>query len=105
MRLSNIVFCIILSLSIINCKEKITQEKEPNNSYTYANEIYLQKPIQGFINTRDDKDFYLLVLDETRVLDVHVSGIKGVNRSIDMWKGLKNPVLVKQEIQEILYQI
>jgi len=49
-------------------------ETEPNNSKTTANAI--DKDISGFINYKNDVDYYLIKTDERKKVKITVKGVK-----------------------------
>ena len=94
MKIYKLFFIFFFLVVITSCKEKKSFENEPNNSFSQANFIQLDSEVRGFINTKNDKDYFRLVDVENAILDIRLSGIKGVNHSIKIWEG-DNPVLIK----------
>ncbi len=86
---------LLVSLPSAGCRKEALLEKEGNNSFATANPIELQKDISGYLQDMDDRDYYSFSVPHRMVLDLSVSGIKGVNHSIKVWKGGEQPVLVK----------
>ena len=80
----SMVLCCIMLLS--SCKKETLLEIEPNDTYTQANLISVGKPVNGFINTESDFDFYMVDVNEPVLFDISVSAIKGVNISFTVWK-------------------
>ncbi|MCP4132494.1 MAG: hypothetical protein GY754_16090 [bacterium] len=80
--------------SCTGCKDGAHQEKEPNNSFALATPLETNKTIDGFIESRDDKDFYKLTFPGDTVLDIGLTAIKGINHAIEIWQG-DSPELVK----------
>jgi len=96
MRNLTLLLITFLIIAAASCKKNIIEEQEPNNSFSSANQIALDMPIEGFIDSIDDKDFYRLLIDRNSILDIRISGIKGVNLSLKIWKGQDQPILLKE---------
>ena len=92
---------ILLSLLLFtafcqfSCKVNRAEEKEPNNSFSGANAVEIGKPVYGFFNTSDDRDFYYITVADDSILDIELSGVKGINHSIAVWSGSQKPAMVK----------
>ncbi len=92
---------ILLSLLLFtafcqfSCKVNRAEEKEPNNSFSGANAVEIGKPVYGFFNTFDDRDFYYITVADDSILDIELSGVKGINHSIAVWSGSHKPAMVK----------
>ena len=63
-------FFILLSfmLCISGCLKKGNVEKEPNNSFSGANTIELARKISGYIDTKEDRDFYRLDIENDSII-------------------------------------
>jgi hypothetical protein len=80
----------------LSCKISENNETEPNNTFTDANQIEINKEITGFIESENDTDNYFLDIDEEQILKIELSGIKGVNHSINIFKNENTkPQLIK----------
>ncbi|PKL40859.1 MAG: hypothetical protein CVV44_04425 [Spirochaetae bacterium HGW-Spirochaetae-1] len=95
MKLFGAFIMITASLLFEGCSKDIMTEKEGNNSFSTANPLVLQKPVQGFLDTAEDIDLYSFSVDNLSTLDIRLSGIKGVNNAFSVWKGGDQPVLMK----------
>ncbi len=89
------IVLFLLPVLILSCKDKIKTEKEPNNSFSAANEMQLNTSVEGFLESRDDRDFYRLNITGDMILDVSITGIKGINHCIQIWENQNRPVLKK----------
>ncbi|HOO70931.1 MAG TPA: hypothetical protein PK926_04140 [Spirochaetota bacterium] len=69
-----------------SCSEKKASETEPNNTFSTANSIEPGTAMEGFIDSREDRDYYIFTVNEPGIVDVKISGIKGVNHSLYFWK-------------------
>lgn len=88
-----IIIALLLSLS--SCSKKGRLEKEPNNSFSTANEITLDERFLGFMDSPTDRDFYALQCSQSRIIDIQLSGVKGINLAFKVWKGSEEPKLIK----------
>ncbi len=86
---------IILLLLFPGCAKKKRLEKEPNNAFGEANEISIDDTIIGFMDSPTDRDVYALNVTKRGIVDVQVSGMKGVNLALKIWSGDKEPALIK----------
>ncbi len=77
------------------CSVKKDSEVEPNNVFSAANPLNVGNPMVGFIDSREDRDFYILSVEEPCISDISISGIKGVNHSLSLWRGGVSPALLK----------
>jgi hypothetical protein len=89
------VVFLLVCLPAAACRKETLFEKEGNNSFATANPIELQKDISGYLQDMDDRDYYSFNVPHRMVLDISVSGIKGINHSIKVWKGGEQPLLIK----------
>lgn len=71
------------------CGKSRFTEKEGNNTFATANSGELQKEITGFLQTPDDVDFYSFNITSPAVLDINLSGTKGINHSFKIWDSSK----------------
>ena len=79
----------------LGCRGGTLKEAEGNNSFATANPVELQKDVEGYLQTPDDRDFFSFEVKQRMVLDISLSGIKGINHSIKVWKNSDQPVLLK----------
>ncbi|HOT43778.1 MAG TPA: hypothetical protein PLM53_04930 [Spirochaetota bacterium] len=70
-------------------------EKEPNNSFSTASDIRPDERFLGFMGTPHDRDFYRIRVDGRAILDIQLSGVKGINLAMKIWKGGEEPKLIK----------
>ena len=93
------VFCGFLFCSpFFSCGKDYVLEKEPNNTFANANPAHLKGSIRGFIDTAIDRYIYFLRVDRAGCIDLHLSGIKGVNLAVKVWRAGADggaPVLIK----------
>ncbi len=81
---------------IISCKNSKNYEVEPNNTFSNANTIEINKEIYGFLDSENDIDNYILNVTEEQILKLELSGIKGVNHAINIYKNENSkPQLLK----------
>ena len=88
---------IILPLLVhaASCSRKGQTEKEPNNTFSTATPITEESRILGFMDTPGDRDFYSLSIGKKRIADIQLSGVKGINLALRIWKGESEPKTVK----------
>jgi hypothetical protein len=97
MRKCRACFMIIIALlmAVSSCSKKGRAEKEPNNTFSTANEVVLDERIIGVMGTPNDRDFYLFECKQESIIDIQLSGVKGINLAFKIWKGREDPKLVK----------
>ncbi|MBN2160076.1 MAG: hypothetical protein JW807_11825 [Spirochaetes bacterium] len=95
MRFIVIAQVIFILVFFGSCSKKGDPEKEPNNSFSTANGISHDVRYIGSMATANDRDFFRLELKEAGVLDIHLSGLRGINLALKIWKGDEKPELVK----------
>ncbi len=95
MRTIAAVLFITLLIPFLQCSKKGRMEKEPNNSFSTASEITQDERFLGFMGSPNDRDFYLLRVQNRGVLDIQLSGVKGINLAMKIWKGGEEPKLIK----------
>lgn len=90
--------CIVLMLLHAGCRGKEHRELEPNDTIAQAHSLELGMTMRGYLATADDHDFYRVRLDRDTVLRIELSGIKGVNHALRLWRdrGDGDPVVVKE---------
>ncbi len=89
-----VIFIITVSL-LPSCSKKGKMENEPNNSFSTANEITMDERFIGFMEGPNDRDFFVVHVKERKVLDTQLSGVKGINMAVKIWKGGDDPKLIK----------
>ena len=95
MRISYVILILLLITAIPCCTKKRHFEKEPNNTFADANEISTDDRILGFMNSPNDRDVFVLNIDKRGIIDIQVSGVKGINLAMKLWKGDTEPKLIK----------
>ncbi len=95
MRVLITLLIIAFSVNIISCGKKAVSEKEPNNAFASATAIETGKNIEGYMNSSDDRDVYFLPIETEGILDISLSGLKGINLAIQIWKGGEQPEMLK----------
>jgi len=81
------ILIILALLSVLSCGKKYNNEEiEPNNTISSATLIETGKECKGFLDSENDVDNYLLRIDEEQLVRIELSGVKGVNHSIHVWK-------------------
>ncbi len=80
------ILLIIFFSFIISCKLTKSSEIEPNNTFTNANPIEINKAITGYLDSENDIDNFIMNVNEEQILKIELSGIKGVNHAIYIYK-------------------
>ena len=87
---------IVFFIFIISCKISTNTETEPNNTFANANKIDINKEITGYLENENDTDNFLLNVDQEQILKIALSGIKGVNHAVSIYRNENpGPVLIK----------
>jgi hypothetical protein len=86
---------LIIAAALFSCKEKPSREIEPNDSFSTANKIELNKPMEGFFNNSHDRDFYSIEILSDSILDISLSEVKGINHAFQIWRKDSPPFLMK----------
>ncbi len=86
---------LTLLMGVVACSGDYATEKEPNNTFHNANTISERRPMRGFIDSSIDRDIYVYRSDRRGCLEISLTGIKGVNLAIKVWRGGNPPVLLK----------
>jgi hypothetical protein len=86
---------LLLLVVLHSCAKKERSEKEPNNFFAEANEIDQDERILGYMDGPTDRDYYVLRMEESRIIDLRVSGVRGINLAVKIWKGAREPKLIK----------
>jgi len=90
-----IIFVMFLLITILVSCTKINHEKEKNDSFASANLLKSNIEITGYLSSRDDRDFYKVEFENESIVKLELSGVKGINNCIKVWKGQENPVVIK----------
>lgn len=81
------IFIISVLLTILSCgKNYNSEEIEPNNTVSTATLIETGKDCTGFLDSENDIDNYLLKIDEPQIIRIELSGVKGVNHALQVWR-------------------
>jgi hypothetical protein len=86
---------IALLINVSTCSKKGRMEKEPNNSFSTSNEIILDERFLGFMDSPNDRDFYQFQCKQGGIIDIQLSGVKGINLAFKIWRGGDEPKLIK----------
>ena len=90
------ILLIIFFSFVISCKVSRNFEAEPNNTFSNANQIDINKEISGYLDSETDVDNFFLNIDEEQILKIELSGIKGVNHALNIYKNENSkPQLIK----------
>ena len=73
------VICLVMLVPMLGCSKKGKMEKEPNNSFSTASDITTDERFLGFMGTPNDRDFYHIRVDNRGILNIQLSGVKGIN--------------------------
>ncbi|MCL2154787.1 MAG: hypothetical protein FWH53_03895 [Leptospirales bacterium] len=80
------ILLIIFVISFTSCNKTKIYETEPNNTFETANKIEIGKEIIGYLESENDIDNFLLDINETQILKINLSGVKGVNHAIYIYR-------------------
>ena len=80
------ILLIIILICFVSCKKSKIHETEPNNTFENANKIETGKEIIGYLESDNDIDNFLLEVNEIQVLHVNLSGVKGLNHAINIYR-------------------
>ncbi len=86
---------LLLIVALHSCSKNERSEKEPNNFFAEANEIDRDARIIGYMDGPTDRDYYVLHMDESRIIDLRLSGVRGINLAVKIWKGAREPQMIK----------
>ncbi len=95
MRKLCILIFLPVSLIVTGCKKSIPVETEPNNNRENATILNVNGSIRGFINSVSDRDYYRFSLTEDSIVEINLSGLKGVNLSFRVLTSGTVPELLK----------
>lgn len=72
-------------------------EREPNNSFSEAQTVSLNRPVRGHIDSLKDSDYYQYECEKAQTVSITLTALKGINHDISVFKaGNSKPVLVKR---------
>ena len=92
---------IVIVLLLHGCKKEKIMEIEPNDTYSQSNLIEIGKPIDGFINTESDIDFYCVEVLNPCLLDINVSAVKGVNSAFTIWRENEGSIVPLKYVDDL----
>ncbi len=92
---------IVIVLLLHGCKKEKIVEIEPNDTYSQSNLIEIGKPIDGFINTESDIDFYCVEVLNPCLLDINVSAVKGVNSAFTIWRENEGSIVPLKYVDDL----
>ncbi|MBP7735797.1 MAG: hypothetical protein KA369_07485 [Spirochaetes bacterium] len=55
----------------------------------------MDERILGYMGSPNDRDFYVIHVKERKIADIQLSGVKGINLAVKIWKGGDDPSLIK----------
>ncbi len=94
--MKKIFFTVIIVFLVFSCNKKNNSETEPNDKMSQANPIEIGKTYTGKLETESDIDNYYYKTGSNEVLSISLSGLKGVNHAVKIWKIVNsNPVAIK----------
>lgn len=73
-------------LCLLSCKESKNLEIEPNNTFSQANQIELNSEIYGHLDSKADVDNFVFKSMENQIVRIELSGVKGVNHAMQIWR-------------------
>lgn len=85
----------LIAGTALSCKKQNPKEKEPNSVFFNANRLEVDTTIEGFFNTDNDSDFYIIDIKSPMILDVELSAVKGVNHALKFWKDSDKQTVLK----------
>ncbi|MCL1833305.1 MAG: hypothetical protein FWG49_02265, partial [Leptospirales bacterium] len=80
------ILLIIFVILFTSCNKIKIYETEPNNTFETANKIEIGREIAGYLDSENDIDNFLLDINEIQILRIDLSGVKGVNHAINIYK-------------------
>ncbi len=89
-----LIFILFINLNF-SCKKDTPIETEPNNTFYNSNRLEIDSTVQGFFNTDNDKDFFILDIKSPMIVDIELSSVKGINHAFRVWTGKAGQTLVK----------
>ena len=79
-------FVAIIFVSLLSCKKSKLFEAEPNNTFSQANRIELNSDIYGYLDSETDIDNFIFESLENQIVRIELSGVKGVNHAMQIWR-------------------
>ncbi|MBN1534761.1 MAG: hypothetical protein JXA20_18970 [Spirochaetes bacterium] len=95
MSVKRILPILLLFFGPVCCKDDFIAEREPNNTMGQAQQAEYDREIRGYLQTGNDSDFYMVETVTDQILNVRVTGVKGINLAIKLWSGGSEPRLLK----------
>jgi len=91
------IFIVLTLLSVLACgKSYNSNEIEPNNTISTATVIETGKDCTGLLDSENDIDNYILKIDEEQIIRIEISGVKGINHALQIWRlAAGSPQLLK----------
>lgn len=86
---------IAFAIAFPSCSKKTRMEQEPNSTFSSANEIVPGYRYRGYMDSPNDRDVYLLEVERKGIVDVGLSGARGMNLAIRIYTGRGEPKRVK----------
>lgn len=81
----SILMLIVLIISS-SCSKTNNAETEPNNTFINANVIKLNSDYIGTLESESDIDNYLINIEQEQVLKINLTGIKGINHAMYIYR-------------------
>lgn len=69
-----------------SCKKSKLFETEPNNTFSQANKVELNNEIYGYLESETDIDNFIFESLENQIVRIELSGVKGVNHAMQIWR-------------------
>ncbi len=86
---------IVVFFTLFACEKKV-EENEPNDLFSQSNPIAPGEPVLGSLESIKDVDNYFYSFRKKGVISLELTGLKGVNHAIKIWKIInKDPRLEK----------
>ncbi len=82
----NLILPVIIVICFSSCKESKNFETEPNNTFSQANPVELNSEIYGYLDSETDTDNFVFKSTINQITEIELSGIKGVNHAMQVWK-------------------
>ncbi len=80
------LFLIVIITCLLSCKDSKNYEIEPNNTFSQANQIELNSEIHGYLDSSSDVDNFVFKSMENQIVKIELSGVKGVNHAMQIWR-------------------
>jgi len=95
MKYISVAITVFFTAFTLSCRARKHVEVEDNGSFSSANIIQVDRPVSGHIGSSTDRDIYALEIDHESIISANLTGIKGVNHAIKIWKDNGTPMLLK----------